>query len=81
MVVKLTIHLAMTLTLTMAKIETALGCDNTTLNIFCSRDQLIKVVRANYGRFSITVCNPAADLNLRTDCDSKESSTYIVKNM
>ena len=36
---------------------TAYACEDTTLNITCGHDLYLDVIRANYGRFSITICN------------------------
>ena len=37
--------------------QTMFGCEGETLRLSCPPAATIRVVRANYGRFSISVCN------------------------
>ena len=58
---------------------TQFACENATLLLHCPLTSAISVVRANYGRFSIAVCNHAAAEDIFTNCDSSYSTTDILK--
>ena len=62
-------------------VETVIGCENTTISLSCPVASYVSIVRANYGRFSIAVCNHQVDLDMRTDCGSEEASTSIMSKM
>ena len=40
------------------------------LDMVCPENHVISMVRANYGRFSISVCNPKRLTNISTNCAS-----------
>ncbi|XP_022254224.1 latrophilin Cirl-like, partial [Limulus polyphemus] len=59
------------------KYLTTFACEGTVLQLSCSHDNSIKIIRANYGRFSITICNKEAELNWSVDC-AAERSYYVL---
>ena len=59
---------------------TEFGCENETLLLHCPLLSEISIVRANYGRFSISVCNFRALDNIHTNCDSSHTTTDILKH-
>ena len=59
---------------------TEFGCENETLLLHCPLLSEISIVRANYGRFSISVCNFKALDNIHTNCDSSHTTTDILKH-
>ena len=61
--------------------STVISCDNTVLNLSCPKDSQISVTRANYGRYSISVCNEDARDDLDTQCDTQERSTLILRKL
>ena len=51
------------------KYKTAYRCEGETLDISCEgRDETIEVVRANYGRFSIAICNQHGFTDWSVNC-------------
>lgn len=60
---------------------TVLGCDNTSVTLSCPVGSYISLIRANYGRFSISVCNHYARDDIHTHCHSMEESTDILAKM
>ena len=40
------------------------------MNITCGHDQYLDVIRANYGRFSITICNVHGNTDWKVDCQA-----------
>ena len=61
-------------------VMTEFGCENETLLLHCPLLSEISIVRANYGRFSISVCNFRALDNIHTNCDSSHTTTDILKH-
>ena len=59
---------------------TEFGCENETLLLHCPLLSEISIVRANYGRFSLSVCNFRALDNIHTNCDSSHTTTDILKH-
>ncbi|XP_022914827.1 latrophilin Cirl isoform X4 [Onthophagus taurus] len=53
--------------------ETAYACEGKTLKIECKEGELIKLIRANYGRFSITICNDHGNTDWSVNCMSPKS--------
>jgi len=47
---------------------TKYGCEGTTLKIECQKGTAINLVRANYGRFSISICNAAGITDWSVNC-------------
>ncbi len=67
------------------KYKTAYRCENTHLSISCHDDEedgdesTIRVIRANYGRFSIAICNPHGFTDWSVNCMAPKT-TKILKN-
>ncbi|KAM3959999.1 calcium-independent receptor for alpha-latrotoxin isoform 4-T4 [Aphomia sociella] len=53
--------------------ETAYACESKTLKIGCGEGSLIHLIRANYGRFSITICNDHGNTDWSVNCMSTRS--------
>ena len=49
---------------------TAYACENSRLNISCASGQYLDIIRANYGRFSITICNDHGNTEWKVDCQA-----------
>ena len=49
---------------------TAYACEDSTLNITCGQNLYLDVIRANYGRFSITICNDHGNTDWKVDCQA-----------
>ena len=60
-------------------IRTKLVCDDRIMNIDCSVDFTISITRANYGRFSLAVCNEYARQDVDIHCESIEKTTEFLK--
>jgi len=61
--------------------QTMIGCENSTLSLICPIGSYVSIIRANYGRFSISVCNHQARQDIDTDCTSQENSTALLRKM
>ena len=48
--------------------RTKYGCEGTSLEIECDEGTVISLVRANYGRFSISICNELGNTSWSTHC-------------
>ena len=48
--------------------KTKYGCEGTTLQISCEEGTVINLVRANYGRFSISICNEEGITDWSVNC-------------
>lgn len=53
--------------------ETAYACEGKTLKIECKDGEVIHLIRANYGRFSITICNDHGNTEWSVNCMSNKS--------
>ncbi|XP_011503866.1 PREDICTED: latrophilin Cirl-like [Ceratosolen solmsi marchali] len=53
--------------------DTAYECEGKTLRIECREGELIHLIRANYGRFSITICNEHGNTDWSVNCMSPKS--------
>lgn len=53
--------------------STIYACEGKTLRIECGEGQLIHLIRANYGRFSITICNDHGHTDWSVSCMSPKS--------
>ena len=54
--------------------KTAFACKGTALELTCPKDnEVIKVTRANYGRFSIAVCNEQSMTTWSVNCFSPKA--------
>lgn len=58
---------------TAPKYETAYACEEKTLTIGCEPGYVINLIRANYGRFSITICNDQGNVDWSVNCMSAKS--------
>jgi len=61
-------------------VSTDLFCDNDTMSITCSTESVLSITRANYGRFSIAVCNDEVKEDLNTDCESIQETTAFLRS-
>ncbi|XP_022238293.1 latrophilin Cirl-like isoform X1 [Limulus polyphemus] len=50
--------------------RTAYACEGSSLHIVCDNGSLIRLIRANYGRFSISICNDHGALEWSVNCMS-----------
>lgn len=57
--------------------KTAYACEGSQLSFACPEGQLIALIRANYGRFSISICNEHGTLDWSVDCKSNRSYNVI----
>ena len=56
------------------KYRTAYACEGSTLTLSCSdNNEVINLLRAHYGRFSITICNEHGDTDWSVNCMSHRS--------
>lgn len=53
------------------------ACEGETLRIDCGEGEVIQLIRANYGRFSITKCNRHGKTDLNVDCMSPKSLRVV----
>ncbi|XP_065351945.1 latrophilin Cirl isoform X3 [Cloeon dipterum] len=56
-----------------AKYDVAYECEGSILTINCPEGQHINLIRANYGRFSITLCNDNGNTDWSVNCMSSRS--------
>lgn len=49
----------------------AIACEGSELQIRCPDDSRINLIRANFGRFSISICNTEGQLDFSVNCVSK----------
>merc|ERR1711892_337632 len=61
--------------------QTKIGCENSTVSLTCPIGSYLSIIRANYGRFSISVCNHQARQDIDTNCSSQENSTALLRKM
>lgn len=61
---------ATTATQAKARYKTMYACEDRQLTMDCDFGSKINLIRANFGRFSITQCNEQGQLDLSTDCMS-----------
>ena len=59
--------------------RTKYGCEGSALTIECHEGSAIRVIRANYGRFSLSICNEYERGNFSTNC-LEPRSMRTVKN-
>ncbi|CAL1287113.1 unnamed protein product [Larinioides sclopetarius] len=57
--------------------RTSYACEGGQLHISCEEGYLIHLLRANYGRFSISICNEHGSLDWSVDCTSHRSY-YVI---
>lgn len=59
--------------------RTLYACEEKQLQIECQLGESIQLIRANYGRFSIQICNEHGQLDWKVNCMSP-SSFQIIAN-
>ncbi|XP_076048688.1 latrophilin Cirl-like isoform X6 [Oratosquilla oratoria] len=57
--------------------RTAYACEGSTLNMECDPGHVINLIRANYGRFSITICNEHGNTEWSVNCMSTRSHRVL----
>ena len=61
------------------EVKTMFGCAGDSVVLSCrGKTGAISIVRANYGRFSVSVCNPMARGDLDTSCSSEEATSILL---
>jgi len=53
--------------------QSTYACEKDQLDLRCEENEVIHLVRANYGRFSISICNEGGRLDYATNCMSFRS--------
>ncbi|CAG0896252.1 unnamed protein product [Darwinula stevensoni] len=56
-----------------SRYRTAYACEGGVLNLRCGDDHVIHLIRANYGRFSIAICNEHGRTDMSVNCMSPMS--------
>lgn len=56
-----------------SRYDTAYACEGSTLQLRCKENQVINLIRANYGRFSVTVCNDDGHTEWSVNCMASKS--------
>lgn len=60
------------------KPRTGYACEGGTLNIQCGENRRINIIRANYGRLNIAICNDnGVTQGWQTDCMSPRSLRMV----
>ncbi|XP_021379001.1 adhesion G protein-coupled receptor L2-like isoform X2 [Mizuhopecten yessoensis] len=58
----------------------AYACEGSTMYLSCKQDELIRIVRANYGRFSLTICNQHGTISgWKLQCVSMASKRIVAE--
>ena len=57
--------------------RTAYACEGSILNMDCDPGHVINLIRANYGRFSITICNEHGNTEWSVNCMSPRSHRVL----
>ncbi|XP_042859853.1 adhesion G protein-coupled receptor L1-like isoform X8 [Penaeus japonicus] len=57
--------------------RTAYACEGSTMNMECDPGHVINLIRANYGRFSITICNEHGNTEWSVNCMSARSHRVL----
>ena len=60
--------------------QTLFGCEGETLLLSCPHST-IRVVRANYGRFSVSICNSLAVTDISTSCDTSHTTSTLLRRI
>ena len=61
--------------------RTLYTCEGSTLHLSCPLLSTIAILRTNYGRFSISVCNDVGSDTMMTDCGDLAKTTKMISNM
>ena len=56
---------------------TAYACEGSRLQINCTQDRYLDIIRANYGRFSIAICNDHGNTDWSVNCMSPRTLRVI----
>ena len=59
------------------KYKTAYRCEDEELHISCDSGETISVIRANYGRFSIAICNKHGFTDWSVNCMSPRTTRVL----
>ena len=59
--------------------KTDYRCEGDRMTVSCEPGETIQVVRANYGRFSIAICNKHGYTNWRVNCMSHTTTRILQK--
>lgn len=59
--------------------QSAYVCEDGDLELSCTEGKHIDVLRANFGRFSITLCNPSGFLDWSVNCASGNSLPVLTE--
>ena len=59
--------------------KSAYVCEEGSLELSCGAGKHIDVLRANFGRFSITLCNPSGFLDWSVNCASGNSLSVLTE--
>ena len=62
-------------------VKTQFACENNRMSLTCPTGSYVSIVRANYGRFSINVCNVQAITDIDTNCSTEEETTQLLSKM
>ena len=57
--------------------KTAYRCEGEEMTISCEANEVIQVIRANYGRFSIAICNKHGYTDWSVNCMSPETKRVL----
>ena len=57
--------------------KTAYRCEGETMSISCDSSETIQVIRANYGRFSIAICNKHGYTEWSVNCMSHTTTRIL----
>jgi hypothetical protein len=57
--------------------KTAYRCEGETMSISCDSSETIQVIRANYGRFSIAICNKHGYTDWSVNCMSHTTTRIL----
>ena len=57
--------------------KTAYRCEGEEMTISCDANEVIQVIRANYGRFSIAICNKHGYTDWSVNCMSPETKRVL----
>nr|XP_016943229.1 latrophilin Cirl isoform X3 [Drosophila suzukii] len=60
-----------------SKYQTAYACEGKKLTIECDPGDVINLIRANYGRFSITICNDHGNVEWSVNCMFPKSLSVL----
>nr|B4P3A0.1 RecName: Full=Latrophilin Cirl [Drosophila yakuba] len=61
----------------LSKYQTAYACEGKKLTIECEPGDVINLIRANYGRFSITICNDHGNVEWSVNCMFPKSLSVL----